>query len=313
MQRTTWAIVALSYLAFAEVLSWTPVPDLALCLIEPSHNEQPANHDDKKYCPAFHAGAALVFERADHFLEAHDKSVIGAFTIVLAISTIGLWLATSRLWAAGERQIATTQASVDVARRSAEIAENSVVELQRALLVINSFRVDTLMRGPNVIGYQISAVFENVGNTIARRYAGTANVVVWDGELPSDFAYADRQVVGPANGFVGPRIQTHFPIGIALSDCVEVAEKRQRGFMYGWVEYEDVFDATPTRRTEFCVQIEVIGQPHIPNQRGATLAFAGYGPYNGTDQDCFYKPGHRPPIGGLPEPTQPPPEAIISL
>jgi hypothetical protein len=68
-------------LAFAEVLSWAFVPDLSLCLIEPSHNEQTANHDDKKYCPAFHVGAALAFEGTDAFLERHDKSVIAAFTV----------------------------------------------------------------------------------------------------------------------------------------------------------------------------------------------------------------------------------------
>ena len=38
--------------------------------------------DDKKYCPAFHMGAVLAFEKADVFLDRHDKSVIGAFMAV---------------------------------------------------------------------------------------------------------------------------------------------------------------------------------------------------------------------------------------
>ena len=105
MLKRNWTLIAFIYLAFAEALSLFPVPDLSLCLIQPEHSEQTTNHDDKKYCPAFHTGAALVIERIDSFLEHHDKSVIGGFTIVLAISTIGLWLATNKLWEAGERQL----------------------------------------------------------------------------------------------------------------------------------------------------------------------------------------------------------------
>ena len=155
-----WSIaIALVYLTLAEALSWAPVPDLALCLIQPEHGQQTADHDNKKYCPAFHTGAALVFDNVDTFLEHHDKSVVGGFTIVLAISTIGLWLATNKLWSAGERQIELLakssadqsrdmQASIAIAKRSAEIAEYSIVQLQRALLVLTKFNVDTSMIRP---------------------------------------------------------------------------------------------------------------------------------------------------------------------
>jgi hypothetical protein len=105
MLKRNWALIAFIYLALAEALSLAPVPDLALCLIQPEHGQQTTNYDDKKYCPAFHTGTALVLERVDFFLEHHDKSVVGGFTIVLAISTIGLWLATNKLWSAGERQL----------------------------------------------------------------------------------------------------------------------------------------------------------------------------------------------------------------
>jgi hypothetical protein len=59
----------------------------------------------KNTAPPSNMGAALVFEKMDTFPEQHDKSVIGAFTIVLAVSTIGLWLATNRFWSAGEREL----------------------------------------------------------------------------------------------------------------------------------------------------------------------------------------------------------------
>jgi hypothetical protein len=137
MLKRTWVLIALAYLALAETLSWMPVPDLSLCLVQVEHSEQASNHDDKKYCPAFHTGAALIFERVDSFLEHHDKSVVGGFTIVLAISTIGLWLATNKLWAAGERQfelLAQTSAaqsrdmkeSLRIAEKSADVSLASI-------------------------------------------------------------------------------------------------------------------------------------------------------------------------------------------
>jgi hypothetical protein len=149
MLKRNWALIAFVYLALAEVLSLAPVPDLSLCLIQQEDSEQSADHDGKKYCPAFHTGAALVFERTDSFLEAHDKSVIGGFTVVLAISTIGLWLATNKLWVAADLQFRHAQSEAEAAdfyrtaqfeqiaeqiealKQSADAAENNVHETRR--------------------------------------------------------------------------------------------------------------------------------------------------------------------------------------
>lgn len=120
MLKRNWALIAFVYLALAEALSLAPVPDLSLCLIQPEHGQQAANHDNPKYCPAFHVAAALAIEKTDVFLEHHDKSVVGGFTIVLALSTIGLWLATNKLWAAGEDQRKSSERIAERQRRSAE-------------------------------------------------------------------------------------------------------------------------------------------------------------------------------------------------
>jgi hypothetical protein len=125
MLKRTWVLIALVYLAFAEFLSWMPVPDLALCLIQPEHSQQSSNHDDKKYCAAFHTGVIAFLDAIDGFLEHHDKSVVGGFTIVLAISTIGLWLATNKLWAAGERQFELLSESA--ASQSRDMKESTTV------------------------------------------------------------------------------------------------------------------------------------------------------------------------------------------
>ena len=71
-------------------------------------------------CPTFLTGIGILVERLDTFIGDHDKSIVAAFTVVLALSTIGLWLATLRLWEAGEKQIKVTAAAAEAAKKSAD-------------------------------------------------------------------------------------------------------------------------------------------------------------------------------------------------
>src|SRR5262245_62696791 len=110
------------------------------------------------------------------------------------------------------------------------------------------------------------------------------------------------------NAFSAPRHKIPVPVDIAVQDLLDIMNRKMRGFIYGWVEYDDVFTSSARRRTEFYVEIEIIGNPVVMPSKGAPapLGFAVYEKYNGIDEDCFYRPGEKPPLGGLPEPTQPP-------
>jgi hypothetical protein len=164
MRKREWALLAFVYLALAEVLSWHPVPDLSLCLIQAEHSEQATNHDEKKYCPAFHTGIIASLDAVDGFLERHDKSVVGGFTIVLAISTIGLWLATNRLWFAGERQLELL----------AKTASDQSRDMEKSLIAANRpwIKVEIRVGGPivyNVNGanFTLQYVLTNIGHSPA--------------------------------------------------------------------------------------------------------------------------------------------------
>src|ERR1700682_199159 len=106
MERRVFFLCLLSFLMFAEGLSWMMAGGLGPCLVKPEHSQQSTNHDNHQDCPTFLAGTLLVFERGADILKRddNDKAVVAGFTVVLAISTIGLWLATNRLWRAGETQ-----------------------------------------------------------------------------------------------------------------------------------------------------------------------------------------------------------------
>lgn len=174
MLKRTWLLIAVVYLVGAEILSWLPVSDLSLCLIQPEHGQQTANYDNPKYCPAFHTGVVASIDTLDTFLERHDKSVIGGFTIVLAISTIGLWLATNKLWAAGEKQFGLLsesaaaqsrdmQASIAAAQEANTLNREVFIANQRAWLQWTIPQMGVLKKNGPRLTLTISGTLKNLG------------------------------------------------------------------------------------------------------------------------------------------------------
>jgi hypothetical protein len=281
MQHKTWLLIALVYLCIAELFSWVAVPDLSLCLIQPEHSRQTTKLDDPKYCPAFHNGVEILFERTDHFLEVHDKSVIGAFTIVLAISTIGLWLATNKLWAAGEKQfelLAETavqqsrdmKESITAAKDSADIARQSLLSTQRAYVRVVDFpwlwRPDTSR--PGKYFYDIIPIVENGGNTQTVDLKINVNFALRDEVLPENF---DFPFAGPAGISLIGAHQTIRASNLEILDDDLLAVRDRKKFFYIWgtISYRDVFENTPEHTTEFCTQItRVLGDPLDPRDAG---------------------------------------------
>ncbi len=250
--------------------------------------ENPKTESDDDLCQQWRMAEAAQ----DAVLVSKIQAVIGAIGLAGLVLTV--------FYAAR---------AAEAAAASARVAERSMVELERALVLPVGFRVDVLI-GPRreVIGFKISVDVTNTGNTIAKKVVGTANIVVFDHVLPKDFRFPDRLAPDKSTTAIGRGVQIVFPLDIAFQDIVDIQQKRRSGYVYGWLEYDDIFSATAKRRTEYCVEIEVIGDPTVIPEPSSSpnLAFKAYGPYNGTDEDCFYKPGQSPPIGGLPAPTQPP-------
>ena len=279
---------------------------------------------------------------AGDFTDKNDSAITALATAVVAFFTFTLWSATRRLWASAEHQLAEFRRSLEqskvaeerqsadmkasiaeaaraavamrdvaeAAKASAKVAETSMVTLNRALMVGTKIDVNVIVRSTTIIGYQMVVIFTNTGHTPAKNVQTNSNIVVFDERVPDNFQYADRITAAPGYGVVGPNVPITFPLGIALQDIHDIQNKTRIGLVYGWTEYDDIFEGTARRRTEFCLQIEVAsGVLHvIPQQRGgpSALGFVVYGPYNAIDNDCFHKLGQVP-VGGLPPVTQPPP------
>jgi hypothetical protein len=48
---------------------------------------------------------------------------------------------------------------------------------------------------------------------------------------------------------------------VAIADVKKVVAKTYRLFVWGWIDYDDVFEGTPRRRTEFCFDVEADERP----------------------------------------------------
>src|SRR5215216_741345 len=147
------------------------------------HDAEKRAEEAREYWPFHILGARLKI----------TDSLLALFTFILIVVGIGQGIFLFRT----DRG---THKAANAAKQSADIAERSLVELQRALMIISKFTINQLGRGKSIIGYRITAEFVNAGNTAAKRFSGTANIVVFDGGLPDDFKFPDRIEAGPPRG-----------------------------------------------------------------------------------------------------------------
>ena len=141
----------------------------------------------------------------------------------------------------------------------------------------------------NGIIWEIQVVWQNNGATPALNVFANANITTFGGDLPGDFDFPDNhrpsQVapipIGPAQFLYCRAPQVNG------STFVDVSQGLRRLFIWGWVDYEDIF-AIERRRTEFCHEIRV---DYAEKKFG--MAFIPYGRHNGMDDGCMKQPRKR--------------------
>jgi hypothetical protein len=201
-------------------------------------------------------------------------------TGALATITFFLALYTARLWSATSRLVKDAK---DTAQRQLRayvcIKDPEAVEVRSA----DRSLIDNLKITPN---------WENAGNTPTQRMAGCTGWDCLDGELPVDFQFPNNRG-GPHPAFAGPRtIITGHPVFIPLQIVRKVQRGEKRLYVWGWVDYDDVFAATPRHRTEFCWDVRIDQLV----KGGFAIRGEFYGKHNGADDECIRKPSaYAPP------------------
>lgn len=196
--------------------------------------------------------------------------------------------------------------SVETARRSADVAERALVTTHRALVFpskVHAVAGLSQKAGMAVVDWTFFIVWENTGTTPTRHLYMHTNWKPFDSALTDDFDFPDLSSPSVRPKIVlGPKTTTwsggcEIPIAV----LIDASEKRKRVYLWGWVEYNDVFDTQPRHRTEFCVEIVVAGDPKVAHAPGdmstpnIPFQYRGGAKFNGIDDECYRKPTTRPP------------------
>jgi hypothetical protein len=228
-------------------------------------------------------------------LTAIATVAIGAFTYTLYKATTGLKDSTDKLWDAGERQIkvagdaaVAAEKAAGAAQRSAEIANNSLITTERAFVFLDDIDPAPVfgLRGSGnnnteIQQFPIRPRWRNSGNTPTRNMAVIVNWTYSEGDLPGGFTYAYGENDEPSPMFLGPQA-TEWSEAVHIPGNVATDALKGKGhiFIWGRVEYHDIFDDTPLHFTEWCYRVLFVRtQPHPLPQ------FVAFGPYNGSDED----------------------------
>jgi hypothetical protein len=197
-----------------------------------------------------------------------DQGSIIAGLLALLAGILAYWIGKNQVTAVRDAMVSTERAFVFCERiHSHWIAEKDTEQ---------------------IIAWVFTPIWKNSGSTPAKAAISSINtwVGVHAGELPSDFDFPDYEK--PGRTMIGPGAEMH---GISLRIPVETAQKMRAGeahaYIWGWFDYNDIFRKTPRHRAEFCMEIEVSGNP-IYKEGG--FKYRAHGPFNGFDDDCYRNP-----------------------
>jgi hypothetical protein len=219
---------------------------------------------------------------------------------------------TERLWEAGERQIGVAQEAAEAAKASTKIANDSLTKLQRAFVGFKNFhRGEAYVRDPSGTAHDLDKQFvpisielENSGATPTRQLRTQVNFDKFPSTgLPADFRYLDAEIGrDPVTFVIGPKTTAKLSeFGISFRTLEEIRSGVAQGYVWGWVEYDDVFDDTPRHRTEFCFRIAKVTPPiSKPN-----MEWDAHGHHNGMDDDCLPERWQTVKGGAFREPRRP--------
>jgi hypothetical protein len=219
---------------------------------------------------------------------------IALFTLVLAISTIGLWFVT---WQSSidqhrmtRKALVATRRSANAARDQVSISRRALVDTERAYMFCDHIESNWTVKKETelVIKWTFAIVWRNSGRTPVKD--GWSNANEWNGsfgaQFPADFDYPDY--ANPEPMITGPNSIMHAGgFEISIEELEEMRIGLRQMYIWGWCDYNDVFDYTNRHRSEFCFELIVTGNP-IYKEGG--FKYRRHGPFNGFDGECFRVP-----------------------
>ncbi|MGA8572066.1 MAG: hypothetical protein ACLP7A_01545 [Desulfobaccales bacterium] len=127
---------------------------------------------------------------------------------------------------------------------------------------------------------ELIIVLENTGETPARKMICNYDFCCFSGDIPNGFDFPNK--LPPVYGVISRKATIDAKVLMPFNVFDDALTKRQRLYIYGWVDYDDVFPNTPRYRTESCYEVLI--------NKDREFSYHIYGNYNGTDDECYRKP-----------------------
>ena len=193
--------------------------------------------------------------------------------------------------ATGKDVAAAAVTSADAARDHVEVSREAMIATNRAFVFCERIISNWIAKKETeeIIEWIFYPVWKNCGKTPTKK--GLANLNTWvavdRGDLPTNFDFpdygrAESILIGPDLTRQGAALQ------IPLDTLRKIRDGSAHAYMWGWIDYNSVFPADLTRhRTEFCIEIQVTGNPQY---KEGGFAYRAHGPFNGFDDECYRNP-----------------------
>jgi hypothetical protein len=219
----------------------------------------------------------VLIENNDKIIGVLSALAVAAFTCTLWWSTRGLWRVTS--------------ATLSHAEKTAIRQLRAYISVKEILM--EEFRHPDkpttyagITQQGDVHHYRMSTVMENGGPTPTRKAIINVNHELRESAIGLDFTFPDGKLseaaaIGPGGTFGTPGFF------ISVDDVRKIVAKSKKLYVWGWIDYNDVFDDTPRHRMEFCFDIS---PDEVPNGGKIYMRFPMHSQFNGIDGDCLRLP-----------------------
>ena len=127
---------------------------------------------------------------------------------------------------------------------------------------------------------EFQPVLRNVGATPTKRAVVCVNFYIDETPIGDNFDFPDVGSPSPTTLAAGQELAFQGPT-ISSIDMDHVRNGTAHFYVYGWVEYDDVFVHTPRRRTEFCSKF-LVGL--------GNWSLISHSTFNGSDEECVHRP-----------------------
>jgi hypothetical protein len=194
-------------------------------------------------------------------------------------------MATIGLYFAGERQLAHLQKSSERQLGAFVFAKALGVTPE----TITKAYTTTAGTWEEPVSWVVAVVWENSGSTRTKNMFMHVSQQFFDGEMPENFAFPDLGDQTRVPTMIGPGaivMSGGFKFEVRDPQVARVFEGKTHLYIWGWAEYDDIFENTPRHRTEFCYEIFFVGAA-FPGK--AQLAHRMHRLHNAADADCKHR------------------------